>query len=305
MQLAQALLQLFEFFAVFLVLERGREVHLAELLHLLQGEALLEGFTDIFAVFQDIVNRIHQQLQGITGRGQLFRAVQDVPWENLPGLLHKVVIGIPEQFVLAVLPQVVIGHTPLGLEILFQGMKPFVLFVPVDVQEELQHQITAVAQLALELVDRADPLFILLPRDVTAQVFPDRALHPARVIKHDLPVFGDGGCILIQEGVTLFPFREHHRGNHIVEAGVDLADEGADHASLSRGSPALEQDDNGQLCLADQLLLCNQALTQGLDLAFQFLVVFVLCAFVLFEHFQPLQDVNFRIRCFYFTLSMP
>ena len=136
-------------------------------------------------------------------------------------------------------------------------------------QEELQDQVAAVTQLTLKLIDRADTFLILLFGDVAAEELPHCPLHPAGIIEHDLPVLRDCLGILIEEGVALFFLRQHHRGDDIVKAGIDLADQLVDEAALAGGSPALHQYDNRELLITDQLLLRQQSLAQRPDLCLQ------------------------------------
>ena len=189
-----------------------------------------------------------------------------MPFDGLFGLLHELVIGFPKDFIFTMLPEVVLCHSPFRLIILPQGIQPLALLILINVQEELQNQVAAVAELTFKFIDGPDTFFILLLGDVTAEEFPHRSLHPAGVIEHDLPVFRDRTGILIQEGIAFFLLRQYHRGNDIIEAGIDLTDQLVDEAAFSGSSPALHQHDDRELLVADQLLLCQQPLPQGLDL---------------------------------------
>ena len=281
-QLSQPLLQLLELLAVFFVVQGRGEVYFRELLHLQQGEFLVEGLADVSAVLQAFVDHLYQQLQRVAGSLALLVSVQNMPLDRLSGLLHELVIGLAEDLILTVLPEIVLCHPPFGFIVFPQGVEPLALLVLVNMQEELQNQIAAVAQLTLEFVDRADPFLILFLGDVTAEELPHRALHPAGVIEHDLAVLRDRLGILIQEGIALFLLRQHHRGDDVVEAGIDLADQLVDEAALSGSGPAFDQHDDRQFLVADQLLLRQKPLPQRLDLSLQGCAVFIFGAFELF-----------------------
>ena len=179
MQFAQALLQFLQLLAVFLVLQGRRQIHIAQFLHLQQREAFLERFPDILALLEHFVNRLDQFFQGIPYGNPFVFAVKHLPGYHLSGLFHELVVCIAEELVFGMLPQIVVGNAPLGLVTLFQGMQPLVLYIPVDVQEKLQYQIAAVAQLPFKLVDLTDSCLVLLLRDVAAQILPHGTLHPA------------------------------------------------------------------------------------------------------------------------------
>ena len=183
-----------------------------------------------------------------------------MPLDSLLGLFHELIIGFPEDFIFPMLPEIVLCHTPFRLVIFPQGIQPLALFILINVQEELQDQVASVAKLTFKFIDGPDTFFILLLGDVTAEEFPHRPLHPAGVIEHDLPVFRDRPGILIQEGIAFFLLRQYHRGNDIIEAGIDLTDQLVDEAAFSGSSPALHQHDDRELLVTDQLLLCQQPL---------------------------------------------
>ena len=153
----------------------------------------------------------------------------------------------------------------------------FALLLLADVKEELEHDIPAVPQLPLELVDGTNGGTVLIAGDVAVQVFADCAFHPAGIIEHDLSVFGNRRRILIQEGITLLRLGQNHRRDDVIKARVDLADQIVDKAALSGRCPAFDQHDDRELCFADQLLLGDEALAKCAGFRLQGFGCLVLC----------------------------
>ena len=134
-----------------------------------------------------------------------------MPGDRLAGLVHEGLIGVAEGVVLAVLPEIVLRDAPLGLEILAQGLHTLALLLLLNVDEELQNEITAVAQLTLKLVDRAHALFVFVLRDLAAQELAHHVLHPAGIVEHDLAVFRNGPGIGREEGIAALRLRRDDR----------------------------------------------------------------------------------------------
>ena len=162
MELVQALLEFFELLFILLIGKLWGEVHIGQLRHLDEREFLLEGITDIPAFFKGLVNHVDQELQGIPYGSFLALAVKNVPGNGVVGILHKVVIGLEELFVFPVLPEIVRGDAPLGIETLFEGFQALKLLLLVDMQEDLQEKISPVPQLAFKLIDAADAALVFL-----------------------------------------------------------------------------------------------------------------------------------------------
>ena len=140
-------------------------------------------------------------------------------------------------------------------------------------QEDLQQQVAGVPQLALKLPDGTDAALVFLRGDLQAQLFAHHGLHPAGIQEDELAVLRDRGGIGIEEGIAGFALRDHRGGNHVVEPGINLADEFLDQAALAGGRPALDEDQDGQLLLPDLLLLADQAGAKLLDFFVQDVLV--------------------------------
>ena len=277
-------MQLLELLLVFLVRQCRGEIHGGQLRHLEKGEVLLEGLAHIAAFLQSLVHLPGQQAQGVPGGQVLLLAVQHMPGDQLAGLFHEGLVALPEELVLPLLPQILLGHPPLGLKILPQGAHALALLVAVDIHKELQQQIAAVPQLAFKLVHRADALLVLLPGDLPVHVLAHAVLHPAGVVEHNLSVFRDGLGIGVEEGIARFALRRDDWGDHVIKARIQLADQLVDQTALARSGPALHQHDDGQTLGADRLLQTHQMLAHCLDLRLQLGGFLFFTLFFLFAH---------------------
>ena len=132
-QRAQPLLELLELLFILLVVDGGRQVHLGKLRNLHQREFLLEGLAHVAAIFEAPVDHVHQELHRVPHGGLALAAVQDVPGNDIAGLLHEAVVGLQEPLVLPVLPQVVQAHAPFGVRALGEAAQPLELLVLIDV----------------------------------------------------------------------------------------------------------------------------------------------------------------------------
>ena len=135
MQLTKPLLQLLEFLLILFVIQCGRKVNLRELLHLDKRELFIEGLPDIPALFQALVDHVDQQLQRIPGGNSLLVSVHHMPFHSLVSLIHELVIGLPEELILLVLPEIILRHAPFSLIVLSQGVETLALFILIDMQE--------------------------------------------------------------------------------------------------------------------------------------------------------------------------
>ena len=80
-------------------------------------------------VIWGFVHLLQQQLQGFPHRVLPLAAVQLMPGYGLPGLLHKLIVGLLEALVLPLLPPVVLRHAPLRVRILLQRQQALQLFL--------------------------------------------------------------------------------------------------------------------------------------------------------------------------------
>ena len=266
MQLAQALLEPFELLLVILVRDGGREVHLGQLRHFDERELLVKGLADIPPVLKCLVDFVYQELHGVPYSCLLALAVEDMPVDGVVRILHEIVIGLEEFFVFLVLPQIVRRDAPLRFRVLTEGAETLVLLLFVDVQEDLEQEIAPVPQLAFKLIDAADAALVFLLRDLQPQDLADGVFHPAGIQEDQLAVLRDGGGIGIEEGIACFALRDYDWGDHVIETGIDLADDLLDQAALAGGGPALQQHEHGEFGLPEELLLHDQPGAQFLDL---------------------------------------
>ena len=188
-----------------------------------------------------------------------------MPFHRFIGFLHEIVIGLEKLLVFPVLPQVVRGDPPLGIRAFRQGAQALKLLLFVNVQEDLQYQVAAVPQLALKLVHGPDTALVFLFGDFQPQLLADHVFHPAGIQEDELAVFRNRGGIGVQERIPGFAFRNHGGGDHVIEAGIDLADNLLDEAAFAGSGPAFDQYQHRQLFLPQQLLGGNQAGTQLFD----------------------------------------
>ena len=262
MQLGQPALQLLQFLFVFLVPDGGRQIHLGQLRHRLQREFLLEGVPVVLSLLQGLLHGLVQQLQRRGHRRLPLVSVQHMPGRRLPGLLHELLVAGLEPLVFPLLPQVLLGDAPFRIRIFHQLRQPGLLLLPVDIQKQLQHNISRVPQLPLEFVHLPHPAPVLVPGDFVARNLPDAGFHPAGVQKNHLSVFRDGRRVGIQEGIAHLAFRNHRRGDHIVKPGIQLADQLLDQASLAGRRPALHQNQNRHFGIPDFLYLLDEPVSQ-------------------------------------------
>ena len=152
-KLSEPRLQTVQFFLILLLLDHRRKIDFTELRHGQKIKLFFKRFADIASLLQPFINGIGQKTQGITGGLPSSGSIQYMPRQELPGLLHKLLIGITEKIILLMLPEVIFCHTPFRLVIISQSGKTFLLLFFVNVQEELQDKISAVTKLTLKLVD--------------------------------------------------------------------------------------------------------------------------------------------------------
>ena len=277
-------MQLFQFLFVFLAVDGGRQIHVLEFGHFLQREVLLKGLAHIAPRRQGLVDPGIQQLHGIPHGGLFAAAVQDMPWHAAAGLFHELVVGFQETLVFFVLPQILRGDAPFRFGPIHQILEAIELLVLIDVQEDFQHHVAAVPQLALKLVHLAHPALVFLFGDFMAQVLAHCAFHPAGIQEHKFAVLGNGRKIGIEEGIAFLAFRYHRRGAYVVKPGVDLTDQLLDQRALARRGPALDQHQHGQLLIPDQLLLRQQLFPNLFDFRVQGVLVLRLFPFKILQH---------------------
>ena len=159
-----------------------------------------------------------------------------------------------------VLPAVELRHPPHGVLVVQQAVDPALLFLAGDVQEKADHQIAVVAELALKPLDAVQALLELVFIQPAADPVPHGLFHPAGIQELQLAIFGDVGKIPPQPGAAAFGFGGVVKGDDVVKAGVQVADQLADQASLSRRAPALNEYDDGELVFPDGKLLGGKPL---------------------------------------------
>ena len=268
MQLAEPLLELLELFLVFVIGDGHRQVHVRKRRHFPEREFLFKGFSHIPAFLQHIFNAFHQELQDIADCHLSPAAVQDMPRDDIVRLLHEVVIGIQEAVIFPVLPEILIRHAPFRFHIRGQALQTLILFLFVDMDKDLQEQIASVAELALKLIDRAHTPLEFLFGDFPVQIFADDILHPAGIHEQDFSVFRDRRGIRVQERITGFLFGHNHRGDDIVKARVQFADQLLDQTALSGGCPALNENQDRDLFVPQLLGQRRKTLFELLDVRF-------------------------------------
>ena len=179
--------------------------------------------------------------------------------------LHKLAVGTAEGLVFLVLPEIVARYAPLGIDILAQLRDARELFLARNMQKELHNDISVVAQLPLKDVARIHAALVFLRGDLPAQVFIDAVFHPAGVHKKELAVFRQRLEELPEERIALLVFRHALIDGHAVKPRVHLADELVDEMSLSCAVPALHENDHGQFCRHDALLLRRELFAEPVD----------------------------------------
>ena len=297
-KLSEPCLQTVQFFLILLLLDHRRKIDFTELRHRQKIKLFFKRFADITALLQPFINGIGQETQGITRGLPSSGSIQYMPRQELPGLLHKLLIGITEKMILLMLPEVIFCHTPFRLVIISQSGKALLLLFTVNMQKELQDKISAVTKLTLKFIYRTNDLFILLFCNLSTEIFIHRTIHPAGIVKHDFSVFRNGFCIRIEERIALLRLRNNCRRCHIVKAGVDFADQLIDQAAFSGSRPTLDQNDHRESTAPDQLLLCKKLFPQGFDFCFQVAFVFLLGRGKILQHTvtAPFRMIIYRFR---------
>ena len=159
---------------------------------------------------------------------------------------------------------VVFSHPPGCVLVLSQLFQPLFLGFLADMEEELYQEVAPCGQLAFKYPDAFQTALIFLIRQVPPHPFPDSFIHPPRIQEQDLSLFRNRLKVSLEERPALFLCRGHPDTAYLEEPGIQLPDQGVDHAALAGGAPAFYQYNHRQLGFLERLLQGGQIGPPGL-----------------------------------------